>query len=182
MGNHNTFPFIIFRYPDSVQFSLLKSFLIVFMHTRLWKPINCSWIILVCNSIMMMLYGYVNYVWSWMFDRLKSKIGISNLITKIWTHLSPFVVRKNDIQVGSKNDLVNVDKAFYVWCSMSVRLKPKFRCTSLIINRTTLLYEMPFELTLKWIFYLVGYYKNGRHLAVFSCVSLVKKCRTVWTH
>ena len=41
-----------------------------------------------------------------LFERLKPKIGCSSLITKRWTRLSPFDVRKNDVRVCSMSDFV----------------------------------------------------------------------------
>ena len=62
-----------------------------------------------------------------MFDCSKPKKGCLGSITKRWTYSSPFNVWKNDGQVCSMNDLVNLAKA--------IRSKPKSRCLSLIINR-----------------------------------------------
>ena len=79
----------------------------------------------------------LSYVWSSMFDPSKPKIGCLSSISKRWTRSSPFDVRKNDVRVCSMNNLVNLVKGFWVWCLMSVCSKPKFRCSSLIINRWT---------------------------------------------
>ena len=78
-----------------------------------------------------------NYVRNSMFDRSKPKIECSRSITKRWTHSSLFDVRKNDGRVSSMNNLINQVKAFKVWYSISIRNKPKFRCSSSIINRWT---------------------------------------------
>ena len=77
------------------------------------------------------------YVRSSTFNYLKPKVGCWSLITKRWTSLSLLDVRKNNVWVYSKNDLVNLVKAFWIWCSMSVRSKPKFRWSSSIIIRWT---------------------------------------------
>ena len=52
----------------------------------------------------------LNYIWSWMFDRSKPKIVCSSSITKGWTGASSFDVRKNNVRVCSKSNLVNLVK------------------------------------------------------------------------
>ena len=52
-----------------------------------------------------------NYVRSSMFDRSKPKIGCSSSITNRWTCSSSFDVQKNDVQVSSMSNLVNIVKA-----------------------------------------------------------------------
>ena len=76
-----------------------------------------------------------NYVPNSMFNCSKPKTGGLSSITKRCTRSSPFDVRIYDVRVCILNNLVNSVKAFYVWCSMSVRSKPKFRCSSSIMNR-----------------------------------------------
>ena len=44
-------------------------------------------------------------------------------------------VRKNDVWFCLINKLVDILKTFWVWCSMSVRSKPKFRWLSSITNK-----------------------------------------------
>ena len=93
----------------------------------------------------------LSYVWSSMFDRLKPKIGCSSSISKRWTHTSPFNVQKNDVRVCSMNNLVKLVKAFWVRCSMFVRSKPKFRCSSSIINRWTRLSLFDVRNNVVWV-------------------------------
>ena len=50
-------------------------------------------------------------VGSSMFDCSKLKIGCSSLITYRWTCSSSFDVRKSDVRVSSKSDLVSLVKA-----------------------------------------------------------------------
>ena len=71
-----------------------------------------------------------------MFDCSKPKTGCLSSYTIRWTCLSPFDVPKNDVRIYSMNDLVNLVKGFLVRCSKSVRSKPKFRCSSSIINKS----------------------------------------------
>ena len=78
-----------------------------------------------------------NYVQSSMLDHSKPKIGCSSSITKRLTRSNLFDVWKNDVQVSLMNNLLNLVKAFYVWCSMSVHSKQKFRCSSSITKRLT---------------------------------------------
>ena len=61
-----------------------------------------------------------NYVQNSMFDCSKPKIGCSSLITKRWTNSSPFDVRKNDVQVSSMSNLVNLVKALLLGLNFDV--------------------------------------------------------------
>ena len=64
-----------------------------------------------------------NYVRSLIFDSSKPKLGCSKSNTKRWTRSSPIDVQKNDIQVCSMSNLVNLVKALLG--SMSIRSKQK---------------------------------------------------------
>ena len=77
-----------------------------------------------CFPFLKVIFIYIsdgsNYVWSLMFDGSKPKIGCLSLITKRWTWLSSFDVRKNDVWICSISNLVNLVKAilgsmFDVW-------------------------------------------------------------------
>ena len=52
-----------------------------------------------------------NYVRSSMFDCSKPKIGCSSSNTNKWTRSSLFDVRKSDVQISRKSNLVNLVKA-----------------------------------------------------------------------
>ena len=68
-----------------------------------------------------------NYSRSSMFDCLKPKIGSLSLITKRIICLRSFDVRKNDVQVSSMSDSINLAKVLIG--SMFVCSKPKIGCS-----------------------------------------------------
>ena len=77
------------------------------MALKLRKLVELKWTLL----IVIVFSDGSNNVRRSMFDRSKPKIGCSSLITNRWTRSSSFDVRKSDVGVSSKSDLVNLVKA-----------------------------------------------------------------------
>ena len=104
---------------------------------------------------------------------------------------------KNDVGVCSMNNLVNLVKDFLVRYLMSVCSKPKFRCSSSIINRWTCSGLLMFEkLMFEFVRCSIKWCSTHRYFLLVLCglfyvwwsifqgvkLMVIKKSLLVWSH